>query len=158
MNRTPDAQSTATFLAELLGHAPSWLPQVTSWELFREADGRYSLSGAILPGTRPVPDLLRGAADANGGSYEEGRASYARFTLEGHDITLYHLAPPLVRPAPSCTTCAASLAEPGVPFVWIGVVPRAICAPCRDRMHHDFLAANKPQAPVTCPELTSITT
>ncbi|WP_327258261.1 hypothetical protein [Streptomyces sp. NBC_01244] len=155
MNRTPEAQATAAFLAELLGHAPAWLPQVDNWELFREDDGRYSLSGAITPGTRPVADLLRGAADANGGSYEEGRASFARFTLEGRDITLYHHAPPAHRPAPSCTTCGSSLTGPCVPLVWIGTVPQAICVPCRDRMHHDFLTANKPEALAVRKELTT---
>lgn len=144
MSHTPAQQSAAAFLAQLLDNPPPWLPETTSWEIFREGDGRHSLSGAIAPGPGSVSDLLRTAAHVNAGSYEEGRVPQARFTLDGHDITLYHLPPPAHRPASRCTTCGTSLTEPGVPLVWIGAVPRAICVPCRDRMHDAFLAANTP--------------
>lgn len=157
MNHTPDAWETSAFLTELLAQEPSWLPPVSSWELFREADGRYSLSGAIVPGPRTAANILRDAANANDGSYEEGVASYARFTLDRHDVTLYHLPPPASRPAPSCTTCTASFGEPGTPFVWIGTSPKPICIPCRDRMHEDFLAAGAPSTPAGATELTSTT-
>ncbi|MEV6956574.1 hypothetical protein [Streptomyces sp. NPDC051183] len=145
MSHTPNQKSAAAFLAQLLDNPPPWLPETSSWEIFREDDGRHSLNGVIIPGPPPASDLLRTAAHVNAGSYEEGLVPQARFILDGHPITLYHLAPPAHRPASSCTACGTSLEAPGVPLVWIGLVPRAICVPCRDRMHHAFLEANKPR-------------
>lgn len=154
---TISAHTAASALLDLLDTRPDWLPTVTSWELFQEADGGHSLNGGL-----PDADQMQGgyerlqwiAAAFDGGMFQDDGSHYwARFQWDGVQFGLYQFRPVQrwIVPA-TCATCPAPLSgEPGAAFVRVGDGRDApvICVPCRDEMHRRWLTEHRPDAPTT---------
>ncbi|PBC72220.1 hypothetical protein BX265_5004 [Streptomyces sp. TLI_235] len=155
---TISAHTAASALLDLLDTAPSWLPQVTSWELFQEADGSHGLNGGLPDAdhmTGGYEQLQRVAVLLNGAAFQDDGSHYwARFRWDGVPFGLYQFRPVTrwIVPA-TCATCPAPLSgAPDAKFVRLGDGPEGreapvICVPCRDAMHRRWLTDNRPDAP-----------
>ncbi|MFF8656760.1 hypothetical protein [Streptomyces huasconensis] len=143
------ALTVAAALDALLAEAPSWLPDVRSWEIAEDGDD-WVLSGGLADdlGEAKAAQALGLVAGEHGVVVaDDGRRMSVPFVWQGARGRLWYSRPVLRWVVPErCATCPTKLGAPDVRFVKLGEALDApvVCIPCRDRMHAAWLAGVRP--------------